>query len=139
MPEHCSHSLVQPITLSLSKLFLLQKMASTDNGKRKLEEEVESSPARKRLQLSDDEANDDGSCRSLEEETEEMEEEVSSEEMSMKQLDTAEEKLFAKRSRDMIFSDDDDTTSPSSKPRTPESHRRSNEDSSDEDDFDDDF
>jgi hypothetical protein len=114
-------------------------MASNDNGKRKLEEEVESSPVRKRLQLSDDEANDDDSCRSLEEETEEMEEEVSSEEMSMKQLDTAKEKLFAKRGHDMIFCDDGDTTSPSSKPRTPESHRRSNEDSSDEDDDDDDF
>jgi hypothetical protein len=49
-----SFSLVQLITLSLSKLSLLQRMASNDNGKRKLEEEAESSMARKRLRLSDD-------------------------------------------------------------------------------------
>jgi hypothetical protein len=42
-------SLIQPITLSLSKLSLLQGMASNDNGKCKLEEEAESSMARKRL------------------------------------------------------------------------------------------
>jgi hypothetical protein len=45
-------------SLSLSKLSLLQRMASNDNnGKRKLEEEAESLTARKRLRLSDD---DDG-------------------------------------------------------------------------------
>jgi hypothetical protein len=92
------------------------------------------STVRKRLQLSDDDANYDDSFDSLEEE---MEEKVSSEETSMNQLDTVEEKLFAKRGRGMIFSDDDDTTSPSSEPRTPKSHRRSDEASSGE--YDDDF
>jgi hypothetical protein len=52
----------------------------------------------------------------------------------MNQLDTLEEKLFAKRGHDMIFSDDGNTTSPSSEPRTPESHRCSDEDNSDDDD-----
>jgi hypothetical protein len=43
-------SLVQPITLSLSKLSLLQRMTSNDNNdKHKLEEEAESSTVRKRL------------------------------------------------------------------------------------------
>jgi hypothetical protein len=46
-------------------------------------------------------------------EEEETEEEVSSEE-TLKQLDTSEEKLFAKCSHGMIFSDDGDTTLPSS-------------------------
>jgi hypothetical protein len=39
--------------------------------------------------------------------------------MSMSQLDTSGEKLFAKRGHGMIFSDDGDTTSLSSEPRTP--------------------
>jgi hypothetical protein len=54
-----------------------------------LEEEAESSMARKRLWLSDDD--DDSSDSS-------KEEEVSSEETSMNQLDTSEEKLQAKLS-----------------------------------------
>jgi hypothetical protein len=82
MPERRSLSLMQPITLSLSKLPLLQRMASNDNGKRKLEEEAESLTARKRFWLSNDDAGDDGSSDSLEEETEE-EEEVSLEETLM--------------------------------------------------------
>jgi hypothetical protein len=53
------------------------------------------------------------------EEEGEMEEEVSSEETSMNQLDTSEEKLQAKRTRDIVFSDDDDTTSSSVEPHTP--------------------
>jgi hypothetical protein len=39
----------------------------------------------------------------------------------MNQLDTSEEKLMAKRGRDIVFWDDGGTTSPSSEPRTPES------------------
>jgi hypothetical protein len=69
------------------------------------------------------------------EEQEEMEEEVSSEETSMKQLNTFEEKLFAKHGRGMNFSDDGDTTSPSSEPHTHESRLRSNEDSNNDNDF----
>jgi hypothetical protein len=61
----------------------------------------------------------------------ETEEEFSLEEMSMNQLDTSMEKLFAKHAHG---SDDGDTTSQSSEPRTPESHRRSNEESSDDND-----
>jgi hypothetical protein len=71
MPEGCSLSLIQPITLSLSKLSLLQRMASNDNDKRKLEEDV-SSKARERLWLSDDDISDDYSSDSPEEEEEEM-------------------------------------------------------------------
>jgi hypothetical protein len=56
MPERHSLYLIQPITLSLSKLSLLQRMASNDNDKHKLEEEAESSMVRKRLWLSDDNA-----------------------------------------------------------------------------------
>jgi hypothetical protein len=70
MPEGCSLSLIQPITLSLSKLSLLQRMASNDNDKRKLEEDV-SSKARERLWLSDDDISDDYSSDSPEEEEEE--------------------------------------------------------------------
>jgi hypothetical protein len=51
----------------------------------------------------------------------------------MNQLDTSEEKLFAKHGRGMIFNDYGDTTSPSSEQRTPKSHRHSEEDSSDND------
>jgi hypothetical protein len=91
-------------SLSLSKLPLLQRMASNDNnGKRKLEEEAESSMATKRLRLSDNDGGDNDSFDSIEEETEEeevveaeleMEEEVTSEETLMNQLDTSEEKLL---------------------------------------------
>jgi hypothetical protein len=126
-------SYVQPITLSLSELSLLQRMTSNDNNsKRKLEDE--SSTARKRLRLFDDDAGDDDSFNSPEEETEE---DVSSEETLMSQLDTSEEKLFAKCGRGMVFSDNGDTTLPSSEPHTPESHWRSDEDNNDEDDDDD--
>jgi hypothetical protein len=89
-------SLIQPITLCLSKLSHLQRMASNDNNdKHKLEEEVESSMARKRLRLSDDDTSDADSSDSPKEETEE--EEVSLEETSMNQLNTSKEKLQAKR------------------------------------------
>jgi hypothetical protein len=119
-------------------------MASNDkNGKRKLVEEVESSMARKRLRLSDNNVGDDDSSDMPEDETEEEEEEeeeeVSSEEMSMNQLNTSKEKLFAKSGHNLIFSDDGDMTSPPLEPRTPESSRRSDEDSSDNDDDDDNF
>jgi hypothetical protein len=138
MSERRLLSLVQPITLSLSKLCLLQRIASNDNGKCKLEEEAESSIMRKRLWLSDDDTSGDDSSDSPKEEAEEeMEEEVSSEETSMNQLDTSKEKLLAKRARGLVFGDDGDTTSPSSEPRTLESHRCTNKDSSDEDDDDD--
>jgi hypothetical protein len=140
MSERCLLSLVQLITLSLSKLSLLQRMTSNDNnGKRKLEEEAESSTARKRLWLSDDDTGDDDSSDSLEEM--EVEEEVSSEETSMNdQLNTFEEKLQAKHTRGIVFDDDGDTTSPSSEPRTPECRRCSDKDSSDDnDDNDNDF
>jgi hypothetical protein len=139
MPERLlALSYVQSITLSLSKLSLLQRMASNDNnGKCKLEEEAESPTARKRLWLSNDGANDDDSSDSLEEEMEEMKEEVSSEETLMNQLNTSEEKLFAKRGHGMVFSDDGDNTSPSSEPCSPKSHRCSDEDNNDNDDDDD--
>jgi hypothetical protein len=114
MLERHSLSLVQLITLSLSKLSLLQNMAANDNDKCKLEEEAESSTTRKRLRLSNNDASEDNSSNSPEEmEEEETEEEVSSDEMLVKQLDSSEEKLFAKRGRGMMFSDDSDTTSPS--------------------------
>jgi hypothetical protein len=119
-------------SLSLSKLSLLQRMASNDNVKCKLEE-VKSSTMRKRLRPSDNDGGDNDSSDSLEEETEE-EEEVSSEKMLMNQLDTSEEKMFAKRTRG---SDDDDTTSLSLKPRTPESRWSFDEESSNDDDDDD--
>jgi hypothetical protein len=54
-------SFVQPITLSLS---LLQRMASNENGKSKLEEEVKSLMARKTLLPSDDDGGDDDSFNS---------------------------------------------------------------------------
>jgi hypothetical protein len=124
MPEHHLLSLVQLITLSLSKLSLLQRMASNDNGKHKLEEEVESLTKRKRLRLFDDDSSDDDSSDSLEEE-------VSSEETSTNQLNTSEEKLFAKCARG---SNDGDTTPLSSEPRTPKSCRHFNVESSDDND-----
>jgi hypothetical protein len=68
------------------------------------------------------------------EEEEETEEEVSSEEMCMNQLDTSEEKLYARRAHGYLFGDDGGTPSmlPNTPP-TPESHRRSKEESSDDD------
>jgi hypothetical protein len=45
MPEHHSLSLVEAITLSLSKLPLFHRMASNNNSKCKMEEEAESSRA----------------------------------------------------------------------------------------------
>jgi hypothetical protein len=128
-------SFIQWITLSLS---LLQRMASNDNGKRKVEEETESSMARKRLQPSDNDGSDDDSSISLGEETgeeekeeemadeeEEAKEEVSSEEMSMNQLDTFKEKLFARRACGMLFSNDGDTPPMLSEQHNPNSHRNS--------------
>jgi hypothetical protein len=141
-----SLSLIQLINLSRSKLSLLQKMASNDNDKRKLEE-AESSTVRKRLQVSNNDGGDDDSSYSPEEETEEeveeeeeMELEVTLKELSMNHLDTSKEKLLVKCGCDIIIGDDGDTTSPSSEPHTPEtpsSHMRSDPDSSDDDDDDD--
>jgi hypothetical protein len=68
MLERHSLSLIQPITLSLSRLSLLQRMAFNNNGKHKLEEEAKSSMARKRLWLSDNDGGDDNSSDSSEEE-----------------------------------------------------------------------
>jgi hypothetical protein len=63
-----------------------------------------------------------------------MVEEVSSKETSMNQLDTSEERLYARRARGNLFSDDGDTPSMSSDtPPTPKSHRRSDEESGDDD------
>jgi hypothetical protein len=45
----------------------------------------------------------------------------------MNQLNTSEEKLFAKHARGMLFGDDSDSFSTSSEPRTPESRQRSEE------------
>jgi hypothetical protein len=117
-------------------------MASNDNNdKRKLEEEAETSTVRKRLWLSDDNGGDDNSYDSQyedmeEEEDEEMEEEVSSKELSMNQVNTSEDKLVAKHSSGLFFSDDGDTTSPSSEPHTlemPSSRLCSDPDGSDDD------
>jgi hypothetical protein len=114
MMERRSFSLVQSITLSLSKLSLLQRIASNNNNiKHKLEEEVESLIVMKRVLLSDDDADNDDSSDSPEEE------EVSSEETMMNQLNTSEEKLQVKRAHGIVFGNDGDTTSPSSEPRTP--------------------
>jgi hypothetical protein len=78
--------------------------------------------ARKWLLLSDDNGGNDDSFDSLEEESsEEEEEEVSSEETSMNQLDTSEEKLFARCTHGMLFSDDGNIPSTSSDPHTPKS------------------
>jgi hypothetical protein len=65
-------------------------MASNDNnGKCKLEEEAETSAARKRLWLSDYDGGDDVSFDSQHEDTNE---EVSLEESSMNQVNTSEDK-----------------------------------------------
>jgi hypothetical protein len=69
MPEHHSLSLVEQITLSLSKLPLLHRMAFNDNGKHKMEEVAESSMvARKHLRHTDDDGGDDDSSDSSEDE-----------------------------------------------------------------------
>jgi hypothetical protein len=44
-------------------------------------------------------------------------------------------KLFARRTRDMLFGDDDDTPLTLWEPRTPECRWRTDEESSDDDDF----
>jgi hypothetical protein len=72
-------------------------------------------------------------------EVEEMEEDVSSKESSMNQLNTSKEKLMAKNGRGLFFGDNGDTSSTESKPRspgTPSSHMRSNPDGNDDDDDD---
>jgi hypothetical protein len=82
--------------------------------------------------LSDDNGSDDDSFDLPEEE------ELPSEESSMNQLDTSEEKSLAKHDRGIIFSDDGDTSSSSSKPRVPKtssSRMRFDPDSSNIDDF----
>jgi hypothetical protein len=94
-------------------------MASNDNDKRKMEDEAESSTVRKCLwHIDDDGSNDDSSNSSdspeeespeKEPEEEETEEEVSLEETLMNQLDTSEEKLYARSARGYIFGDDNDT------------------------------
>jgi hypothetical protein len=61
-------------------------MTSNDNDKLKMEEEAETSTVRKRLWHTGDDDSSDS-----------PEEEVSSEETSMNQLDTSEDKLFARR------------------------------------------
>jgi hypothetical protein len=121
-------------------------MASNNkNGKRKVEEEVVySAVVRKRLRFSSNNGGDDSSDELVDEtevETEEAEEteDVSSEESSMNQLDTCEEKLMAQHGRGLFFGDDSDTSLIESKPHsleTPSSHVRSDPDSSDDDDND---
>jgi hypothetical protein len=118
-------------------------MASNDNnGKPKLEEEAETSTARKRLRISDDDGGDDDSSDSqhedTEEEDEETKEEVTSEKSLMNQVDTSKDMLVAKHGSGLFFGDDGDTTSPSLEPRTPEtpsSRIHSDPDGSDDDDF----
>jgi outer membrane biosynthesis protein TonB len=80
-------SFVEPITLALS---LLQRMASNDDNKRKMEEEVESLMVRKRLQLPDDNSDDNDSFESLEEEPE-LEEEEETEEKETQEEEEKEE------------------------------------------------
>jgi hypothetical protein len=108
-------------------------MASNDNDKRKMEEEVESSMVRKHLWHSDDDNSEDDSSDLSKEEPEE----VSLKETSMNQLDTSEEKLYARRARGIIFSDDGDTPLAFLEPpSTPESCQCSDEERSDDDDDD---
>jgi hypothetical protein len=107
-------------SLPLSELPLLQKKASINNNKLKIEEEAEPSMARKCLRHTDDDGSDDDTSDSPEEESseeEETEEEVSSEETSMNQLDTSEGKLYIRCARGYLFGDDGDT--PSTSPDTP--------------------
>jgi hypothetical protein len=138
-------------SLPLSKLSLLQRMASNDNDKRNMEEEAESSTTRKHLWHTDDDGDDIDSSDLSEEEPleeepeeeeeemmveEETEEEVCSEEMPMNQFNTSEVKLYARHARGIIFSNGDNTPSTLSEPPpTPESHRRSDEESRENDDF----
>jgi hypothetical protein len=69
-----------------------------------------------------------------------MEEEVSSEETSMNQLDTSEEKLYARCAHGILVKDNNDTPSTSSEQLpTPESRRHSDEGSSNDNNDDDDF
>jgi hypothetical protein len=78
-----SLSLIKPITLSLSKLPLLYRMASNNSGKRKMEEAESSTAARKCLWHTDADGGDDDSFDSPEEEPpqEEPEEEETKEEL----------------------------------------------------------
>jgi hypothetical protein len=127
-----SLSLVEPITLSLSELPLLHRMASNDNGKRKMEEAESSMAARKRLRHTNDDGGDEDSSDSLEEELL-LEEE---EEVSSMKLDTSKEKLYSRHAHDYLFGDNGDTPSTSSDtPPTQESRRRSDEESSNDDDW----
>jgi hypothetical protein len=110
-------SLIQPITLSLTTLSVIKRMASNDNnGKRKMEEEAETSVVRERLWLSIDNGGNDDSSDSQDEEMEEeeeeteTEEEVSSEESSMNQVDTSEDMLVVERGYELFFGDDGGTT-----------------------------
>jgi hypothetical protein len=77
-------------------------------------------------------ASNDNDKRKMEEPEEE---EVSSGVSLMNQLDTSEEKLYARCARGYLFDDDGDTpsTSPDTPPK-PKSCRRSDEESSDNDD-----
>jgi hypothetical protein len=121
-------------------------MASNDNNdKIKVEEEAESSVVvRKRMWLSDDNGGNYSSGESKEQtdvevktkEEEEMEE-VSSEESSVNQLDTSEEKLTTKHGYDLFFNDNGDTSSTASEPHSPEmlsSHVCSDSNDSEDDD-----
>jgi hypothetical protein len=85
------------------------------NNKRKVEEEVESLATKKRLWLCDNTDYDDSSGE-LEEETED--DEVSSEESSMNQLDTSEDKLMAKCGCALFFGNHDDISSLELEPRS---------------------
>jgi hypothetical protein len=103
--------------------------------------------ARKRLWHIDNDGGDDDSSDSSnspeeepKEEEEETEAEVSSKEMLMRQINTSEEKLYARHAHGYLFSDNGDT--PSMSPDTPptlEIRRCSDEGSSNDDDDDDDF
>jgi hypothetical protein len=87
-------------------------MTSNDNDMRKMEEEEgESSTVRKRLQHTDDDGGDSDSSDIPEEEPSEEEEEMEEEVSLMNQLDTFEEKLYARCTCDIHFSDDRDTPS----------------------------
>jgi hypothetical protein len=61
MPECRSLSLIEPITLSLSKLPLLHRMASNGNNKHKMEEAESSTVVRNCLRHTDDDDRDDDS------------------------------------------------------------------------------
>jgi hypothetical protein len=123
--EAADGSLVSPTEHSLP-------LSSPKNGiqrknKRKMEEAAESSTARKRLWLSDDDGGDADFSDSPEVEETEEEVEDSSEETWMNQLDTSEEKLYAWRACGILFSDDGNTPSMSSEPHALKSRWCSNE------------